>query len=70
MKGYVRGFDARTGKRLWIFRTIPSPGEFGNNTWRQDSWAYTGNTGVWAQISVDVEAGLAYLPVELPTRTP
>jgi len=68
VKGYVRGFDARTGKRLWIFRTIPSPGEFGNNTWRQDSWAYTGNTGVWAQISVDVEAGLAYLPVELPTH--
>ena len=67
-KGYVRGFDVRTGKRLWIFRTIPSPGEFGNNTWRQDSWAYTGNTGVWAQISVDEELGLAYLPVELPTH--
>ncbi len=68
VKGYVRGFDARTGKRLWIFRTIPSPGEFGNDTWRQDSWAFTGNTGVWAQISVDLEAGLAYLPVELPTH--
>ena len=68
VKGYVRGFDVRTGKRLWIFRTIPSPGEFGNNTWRQDSWAYTGNTGVWAQISVDLELGLAYLPVELPTH--
>ncbi|MGE0361557.1 MAG: PQQ-binding-like beta-propeller repeat protein [Vicinamibacterales bacterium] len=67
-KGYVRGFDVRTGKRLWIFRTIPMPGEFGNNTWRQDSWAFTGNTGVWAQISVDPELGLAYLPVELPTH--
>ncbi len=68
VKGYVRGFDVRTGKRLWIFRTIPSPGEFGNNTWRQDSWAFTGNTGVWAQISVDEERGLAYLPVEMPTH--
>ena len=68
VKGYVRGFDVRTGKRLWIFRTIPSPGEFGNNTWKQDSWAYTGNTGVWAQISVDEELGLAYLPVEMPTH--
>jgi len=68
VKGYVRGFDVRTGKRLWIFRTIPSPGEFGNNTWRQDSWAFTGNTGVWAQISVDEELGLAYLPVEMPTH--
>jgi quinoprotein glucose dehydrogenase len=66
-KGYVRGFDVRTGKRLWIFHTIPLPGEFGNNTWEKDSWAYTGNTGVWAQISADEELGLAYLPVELPT---
>ena len=47
MKGYVRGFDVRTGKRLWIFHTIPQPGEFGNDTWEKDSWAYTGNTGVW-----------------------
>ena len=45
-KGYVRGFDVRTGKRLWIFHTIPRPGEFGNDTWEGDSWAYTGNTGV------------------------
>ena len=50
-KGYVRGFDVRTGKRLWIFHTIPQPGEFGNDTWENDSWSYTGNTGVWAQIT-------------------
>src|SRR5262249_21130547 len=67
VKGYARGFDARTGKRLWIFHPIPLPGEFGNETWEKDSWAYTGNAGVWAQISVDPELGLAYLPVELPT---
>ena len=67
MKGYVRGFDVRTGKRLWIFHTIPQPGEFGNDTWEKDSWTYTGNAGVWAQISVDEELGLVYLPVELPT---
>ena len=66
-KGYVRGFDVRTGKRLWIFHTIPQAGEFGNNTWEKDSWSYTGNAGVWAQISVDEELGLVYLPVELPT---
>ena len=66
-RGYVRGFDVRTGKRLWIFHTIPQPGEFGNDTWEKDSWSYTGNTGVWGQISVDEELGLAYLPVELPT---
>jgi quinoprotein glucose dehydrogenase len=67
LKGYVRGFDVRTGKRLWIFHTIPSPGEFGNDSWEKDSWTYTGNTGVWAQISVDEELGIAYLPVEMPT---
>jgi quinoprotein glucose dehydrogenase len=67
VKGYVRGFDVRTGKRLWIFHTIPQPGEFGNDTWEKDSWTYTGNTGVWAQISVDEELGMAYLPVEMPT---
>lgn len=67
VKGYVRGFDVKTGKRLWIFHTIPKPGEFGYDTWENDSADYTGNTGVWAQISVDEELGLVYLPVEMPT---
>ncbi len=66
-KGYVRGFDVRTGKRLWIFHTIPKKGEFGYDTWENGSAEYTGNTGVWTQISVDEEAGLVYLPVESPT---
>jgi quinoprotein glucose dehydrogenase len=67
VKGYVRGFDVRTGKRLWIFHTIPRPGEFGYDTWEKDSADYTGNTGVWGQISVDPQLNMAYLPVELPT---
>src|SRR5213593_4499992 len=67
VKGYVRGFDVRTGKRLWIFHTIPMIGEFGRDTWENESAVYTGNTGVWAQISVDEQLGLAYLPVEMPT---
>jgi quinoprotein glucose dehydrogenase len=66
-KGYVRGFDIRTGKRLWIFHTIPVKGEFGYDTWEKGSAEYTGNTGVWTQMSVDEDLGLAYLPVELPT---
>ncbi len=66
-KGYIRGFDARTGKRLWIFHTIPQPGEFGNDTWLEKSWEYTGNTGVWTQMTVDEQLGIAYLPVEIPT---
>jgi quinoprotein glucose dehydrogenase len=67
VKGYVRGFDVRTGKRLWIFHTIPKPGEYGIDTWLNDSWSYTGNAGVWGQISVDEQLGIVYLPVELPT---
>ena len=66
-KGYVRGFDVRTGERLWIFHTIPRPGQFGRETWLNDSAVYTGNTGVWAQISVDEELETVYLPVEAAT---
>jgi quinoprotein glucose dehydrogenase len=66
-KGYVRGFDVRTGKRMWIFHTIPTKNEEGYNTWQKGSAEYTGNTGVWAQISVDEQLGLVYLPVESPT---
>ncbi|HEV2982887.1 MAG TPA: PQQ-binding-like beta-propeller repeat protein [Vicinamibacterales bacterium] len=66
-KGLVRAFDVRTGKLLWTFHTIPRPGEFGNDTWEQESWATNGNAGVWTQISVDEDLGLVYLPVETPT---
>jgi glucose dehydrogenase len=66
-KGLVRAWDARTGKLLWTFNTIPKPGEFGNDTWEKESWAINGNTGVWTQITVDEDAGLVYLPVEDPT---
>jgi quinoprotein glucose dehydrogenase len=67
VKGYVRGFDVRTGKRLWIFHTIPKPGEPGIDTWLNDSWSYTGNTGGWGQISVDEDLNTVYLMVELST---
>jgi glucose dehydrogenase len=66
-KGLVRAFDVRTGRLLWTFNTIPRPGEFGNDTWENGSWATNGNTGVWTQITVDEDLGLVYLPVETPT---
>ena len=66
-KGLVRAFNVRTGQLLWTFNTIPRPGEFGNDTWLNNSWAVNGNTGVWTQISVDEDLGLVYLPVEEPT---
>ncbi|HBH91275.1 MAG TPA: quinoprotein glucose dehydrogenase, partial [Hyphomonadaceae bacterium] len=59
--GHIRGFDVRTGELLWTFHTIPQPGEFGHETWENESWRYTGNTGVWSMISVDTERELIYL---------
>jgi quinoprotein glucose dehydrogenase len=66
-KGLVRGFDVRSGKRLWVFRTIPGKGEFGYDSWLDGSAEHSGNTGMWTQLSVDEELGLAYLPIESPT---
>jgi glucose dehydrogenase len=66
-KGLARAFDARTGRLIWSFHTIPRPGEEGNDSWQNNSWAINGNTGVWTQITVDDELGLVYLPVESPS---
>ncbi|HWJ70732.1 MAG TPA: PQQ-binding-like beta-propeller repeat protein [Sphingobium sp.] len=66
-KGYVRGFDVRTGKRMWTFHTIPQKGEFGYDTWLNGSADVNGNTGVWTQVSIDPDLNLAYLAVESPT---
>jgi quinoprotein glucose dehydrogenase len=66
-RGYVRAYDVRSGKRVWIFHTIPRPGQFGNETWLNDSWSVNGNTGVWNQVAVDEELGIVYLPVETPS---
>ena len=66
-RGYVRGFDVKTGKRLWIFHTVPKPGEYGYDTWLEESADRNGNTGAWAQFSADLDLGLVYVPVEMPT---
>ena len=66
-KGLVRAFNVKTGKQVWQFNTIPRPGEWGNETWEDGSWAFNGNVGVWTQISVDEELGLVYIPTETPT---
>jgi glucose dehydrogenase len=67
VKGDVRAYDVRTGEHLWTFHTIPRPGEFGYDTWLNNSAEFTGNTGVWAPMSGDPELGHVYLPVESPT---
>ncbi len=66
--GDVRGFDARTGEQKWTFQSIPQAGEFGNDTWEEESWKYTGNANVWTLMSVDDELGYVYLPFGTPTN--
>ncbi len=66
-KGQARAFDVKTGKLIWAFNTIPKKGEFGYETWENNSAEVNGNTGVWTQITADEELGLVYLPVETPT---
>jgi len=67
VKGDIRAYDPRTGELLWTFKTIPEPGEYGYDTWLNNSADFTGNTGVWAPMSADPELGIVYLPVEAPT---
>jgi quinoprotein glucose dehydrogenase len=64
--GNVRGYDVRTGKRRWIFHTIPHKGEYGYDTWLDGSAERNGNLGAWAQFSADLELGLVYVPTEMP----
>jgi quinoprotein glucose dehydrogenase len=68
IKADIMGFDARTGKKLWTFHTIPRPGEPGSETWLGDSAQYTGNAGIWGPFSADPELGIVYLSVESPTN--
>ena len=63
----IRGYDVRTGKMLWTFHVVPRKGEFGNETWLNDSWTYSGNSGVWSLISADEDLGYVYLPFETAT---
>ena len=64
--GWMRGFDARSGRTKWTFHTIPQGDEFGNDTWGGDSWRVTGKVGVWSMMSADPELGLVYLPTNTP----
>ncbi len=67
-RGDVTGFDVRTGRKLWTFRSIPEKGAFGRDTWSGDAAEYTGSTNVWTTMSADDELGLVYLPFGTPTN--
>ena len=67
VRGDIMGYDVRTGEQLWIFHTVPQKGEFGNDTWENESWKYTGNVAAWTPLTADQELGYVYLPLEAPT---
>jgi glucose dehydrogenase len=66
--GDIRAFNARTGKQVWTFHTIPQPGEVGNDTWLADSWSYTGHTNAWPPMTLDAGRGLVYVPLGTPSN--
>jgi quinoprotein glucose dehydrogenase len=59
--GHIRAYDVRTGKRRWIFHTIPHPGEFGYDTWSPESWKTTGGANCWGGLSIDQKRGMVFL---------
>ncbi|MDT8397770.1 MAG: PQQ-binding-like beta-propeller repeat protein [Pseudomonadales bacterium] len=65
--GNIRGYDVRTGSLLWKFHTIPQAGEFGVESWRNNSWQYTGSAGSWSSMAADQQRGIVYVPVEAAT---
>ncbi len=66
--GRVMGFDARTGERKWVFNVIPQEGEYGVDTWQDESWTYSGGGNVWSLITADEALGYVYLPTTTPTN--
>lgn len=61
--GHIRAYDVRTGKRVWIFHTIPHPGEKGYDTWDdKDAWKKFGGANSWAGMSLDEQRGILYVP--------
>ena len=65
--GDIRGWDARTGKLLWTFHTVPRPGEPGSETWPEGSWKNRSGTNTWGFFSIDLKRGIVYAPLGSPT---
>jgi glucose dehydrogenase len=65
--GDIRGWDAKTGKLLWTFHTVPRPGEAGAETWPPGGWKNRSGTNVWGFFTVDEKRGIVYAPLGAPT---
>jgi quinoprotein glucose dehydrogenase len=65
--GHIRAFDIRTGELKWVFRTIPQPGEFGYETWPEDTWKFLGGANSWAGMVMDEKRGVIYMGTGSPS---
>jgi len=65
--GDIRGWDAKTGKLIWTFHTVPRPGEAGSETWPPDGWKNRSGTNTWGFFTIDVKRGIVYAPLGAPT---
>jgi len=66
--GDTRAWDAKTGKLVWTFHTVPRPGEFGYDTWRENSAENRSGVNVWGYMSVDAQRGILYMPLGAPNN--
>jgi len=64
--GDIRAYDVRSGRMVWIFHTVPHPGEAGYETWPKDAWKVVGGANAWSGLSVDVKRGIVFIPTASP----
>jgi quinoprotein glucose dehydrogenase len=68
--GDTRAFDARTGAKLWVFHSVPPPGELGHDTWEGGSWKSRSGVNSWGfHMTVDEQRGILYTPFGAPSST-
>jgi alcohol dehydrogenase (cytochrome c) len=65
IRGFIAAYDAKTGREVWRFNTIPGPGEPGHETWKGDAWKQ-GGASVWLTGSYDPQLNLTYWGIGNP----
>jgi glucose dehydrogenase len=66
-KGDARAFDARTGKLVWTFHSVPQPGETGHETWLNDGWIDRSGVNSWTTGSIDPQTGTLFMTFDSPS---
>ncbi len=66
----VTAFDAKTGRELWRTRTIPKPGEPGDETWGGVPYEERVHVGMWMVPSFDPELNRIYVGTSVTAPAP